>query len=212
MLAKAQELIKGRPGWHVECSLSRIFIAGKVDATSNIQEIIRSMECSLTVLVDHGKDADLLAKLLERHPELENHPGLSRVIGAFDNLDRVVREVKEDKTIPTKLEQERRQRGHITINASDLRKEPERETVMTAEARLEHRRRGLLGLNMDQLSASKKPPDQDQLPPSYERLREGNVFTEDVQSKGADKPEAEGDKAQQQPNPGIDSMPGNAAR
>jgi hypothetical protein len=123
----------------------------------------------LTVLSEHGRDSDLLNQLLERHPEVMNHPKVDRVIGAFQTFLTVMDEVAKDKSTAVKVEMERQEREGAPPLAEKLASEP---TNPGIAARAAFRDQAMLGQAKSQIEERKDPPP----PPPLRNVDAGNVF------------------------------------
>jgi len=88
----------------------RIEFTAQFRDISVIEPFYQKLEQRLVLLAEHGSDADLFDELLARYPNLKQHPRLSSVVGAWDNLIRKTKEVAGDESAPVKVELERRQR------------------------------------------------------------------------------------------------------
>lgn len=162
-------------GEHVlmEMSPERIFVGVQLGTVRpEILNLLRELETELVLLAEHGRDADLLAELLERHPELKTHPRVDRVIGAYENLRNTVEQLKAG------VEPCDAHAKHLI----DTGVQPTIGSFLAAERRgavedkSEHRRKALLGHNPDQQVAEAVVP---YIPPYYmNKMREKGIVTD----------------------------------
>ena len=174
-------LLRGRPGvgqLTFDMRPERMYLATHITNSDALQfaELVRLVEEEVVVLTEHGKDADLLLTLFERHPELRNHPKIDRVIGAYENLRNVIASVEGDRNevIAHAMEEQ-----SVPIDAFLAKKLK----GASAVDRAAHRTKALLGQNEDQTQMFSKqdayvPPqymhrDHAAEPQGFDR---GNVF------------------------------------
>jgi hypothetical protein len=60
------------------------------------QQLKDAVEKRVSLLAAHGADYDILEMLLERYPNLPDHPRINELVGAFDNLESKIKEINAD--------------------------------------------------------------------------------------------------------------------
>lgn len=140
----------------------------------------------VTLLAEHGPNVDILNAFLDRYPELCSHPSLNSIVGAFENLNRVLESVQKDGRNSLKAEIQQREQNGISLVVEDLAAAPRVKTGMSPEDRAEHRTASILGQTTEQIEAAKKAtkPNAAGLPSVYDKVA--------AQQRAAD-PEAVGD-------------------
>lgn len=78
---------------HVDAKPERMFVAFEVTDTIDFKDFSQRVRATLKATVEHGPDADLLAEVIQRYPELANNPEAGNVVEAFDNFVRVLNRV-----------------------------------------------------------------------------------------------------------------------
>lgn len=78
---------------HVDAKPERMFVAFEVMDTIDFKDFSQRVRATLKATVEHGPDADLLAEVIQRYPELANNPEAGNVVEAFDNFVRVLNRV-----------------------------------------------------------------------------------------------------------------------
>jgi len=146
------------------------------------------------LLAEHGPDADLLSALIDRYPELRNHPRLPSLVSSFENMTGVLQEILGDEKGTVLAEIRRRTTEGITLVEEDLKASTgRRRTTMRTEDRAAFRDAAILGQTPEQVEAvkrSSKPTDAG-VPDVYDKVKkqqdkevaaaangtDGNVFT-----------------------------------
>lgn len=77
-------------------------------------KLFKELNSTIQVATDHGKNSDLFNKLIDRYPGLRERQGFSRVIGAWDNFEKLIDEV-QTKDEPTRPEQLQRKPGATSV-------------------------------------------------------------------------------------------------
>jgi len=165
--------IDGVKNVHADVKEKRVYLAMEVADDINFKKFMGNVRSTIKIIGDHGPDSDILALLLDRHPELKHHPKVNRLVGAFGNLTRVLAELENDSTLSTKLEREHAQRtgtdGVANEKAFDGKK-----TSSGVKDREEHRRMAMQGQNPDQPAAlGEQKIKAPVIPKGY---TDGNVF------------------------------------
>ena len=137
----------------------------------SVQNLLDHVNRIATMTSEMGKDADLLDALLARHPELESHPNLEHVLGAWRNMTQVVERVMNSNNPQLLAEKKRRElAGDVqTVADVDL---PTQELPLDKAA---HRDASLRGMAPGQ-QVVKAKKDDPKIPDAYARMDKGNIF------------------------------------
>lgn len=130
--------------------------------TKVIQEVV--------LLAEHGPNADLLDKLLDRHPGLRTHPQLTNVVSAFENLNRVLDTVIATDTNAMKAELQRRE--GLELDPEDLVHSGATKRTLNQVDRASFRDQARLGATEEQQKAAPVPPEQAPIPDVYRKISE----------------------------------------
>lgn len=184
--AAVDSIVKGNPGVsdvHFDASEKRMFIAFHVNQKLQYKPFLAQIQETLVVLAEHGKDSDLFNELLKRHPNLKEHPQFNRVVGAFDNLRRIVGEVENNESVPVKVEMSRREREGYDPDISRL-VAPD-SVDKPVQSRIDHRLRALVGQNTDQTPVEQVITDT--MPEYYrDKLRKADTESNTPKPKPGD--------------------------
>ena len=153
----------------------------------------------VTLLAEHGPNVDILNAFLDRYPELCAHPDLNNIVGAFENLNRVLQDVQKDSRNSLKAQIQQREQAGVTLIVGDLEASQGTKADMTPEQRAEFRASAILGHTAEQVEAAKRVVRQDAagLPGVYKKAAaaqkaadpeavgdHGNVFTTPAKGTG----------------------------
>ena len=150
---------------------------------------------NVVLLAEHGPDSDVLATLLDRYPQLRNHPNLPALVNSFENMTDVLQGLLGEQSGEVVAEIVKRQKEGVTLIEEDLAATPgRRRSDMSADDRVKFREAAILGKTPEQVEAMKQVPQDSPspLPGVYGKDKngygkmpgdEGNVFTRP--SKGA---------------------------
>ena len=111
--------------------------------TAELAEFAQQVLNELKVFCAFGTDADILRKVLEQHPALKDNANFPQVLGAFENLARIIKEVEADPKGNRKLPNQ----PQLTAGTS----------VPAAVDREEHHRKGMLGQLAEQTPPQAAP-------------------------------------------------------
>lgn len=125
----------------------------------------------IVLLAEHGPDGDLLDTLLARHPELKSHPKFSGLLGAFENLNGVIKDILSDKSNQTVAEIQRRQAEGIELQPEDLTSSGPHKRAMSVEERQQFRTAAIRG-QTDEQKLPKPVQEEPQIPEIYKNLAE----------------------------------------
>lgn len=149
-----------------------------------IFERLTQLELRITMLAEHGKNADLLDQVLARFPTLKDHPNISRVIENFERFMTMVETTAGDESLPVVLERQRRDVEKDHPGPEQL--EVAERAKPTEMSKADHREACLRGQEANQPVEDKAVPADAQVPEVYKRLMgkggatsaadKGNVF------------------------------------
>lgn len=136
--------------------------------------IKKTVANQLAMLSEHGPHAGILKALLDKHPELKTHPKFSSVLGAFENLNGVLKTVLEDKSNRTVAEINRREVEGIELEPEDFESTKVLNKGMTKEERAQFREQSILGNTAEQRKLGSPSPE---VPEIYKKLAAQNTTT-----------------------------------
>lgn len=125
----------------------------------------------VVMLAEHGPDGDILGLLLSRHPELRSHPKVASLVGAFENLTGVLKDILNDKSAKTIAAIQQRELNGIEITPEDLKSSGVHKRAMTAEERAQFRTAAIRGQTEEQTRTRSSAPEPE-IPEIYRKLAE----------------------------------------
>jgi hypothetical protein len=159
-------------GAKITSTLEELFVfAVAFNKLDDIPVFYSALEQRLVLMAEHETDADLFDELLARHPELANHPRMSSVVGAWDNLMLKTKEVASDKSAPIQVEIERRERAGEELGVEVFEGKDE-ELPDGTMSKADMREAALRGELPGQHSI-KAPPGEAVIPEQYHELMRG---------------------------------------